>query len=562
MNLDVLAAAEALIARELDRRHRAQAWAEAQSLFAAGEHLRSFEVFCRDMVVITTKVPGEELPLRWSRIQRMFNENRCGQDIVLKCRQIGLTTNELARNLWFALTRRNVAVAVVVQAHKEHEPKKKVCAQLDFMLTHLGIDTGAHWSGPKVTFENGSSITVLDCGGTEEAADKQGRGGTYHRVHLTESAFYKFGAAIIGALLNALPPPEKGGELTEESTPNGAYGRFYGQVKAATAGASGMRLHFFPWMLQAEYTVSDDPAPAEPETPEEEELVRAALAVGVTLTQAQLVWWRRECVRKGHDKTLQEYAHDPRRCFLLPGSSYFDLSSVEKLEARAVLPFAADALPEAIGALAARYNRDFDAPKEATNTHPALTHVALRVWDLPEEGVEYLVVVDTAGGKRRGDWPVALFFRRDTHRHVATLRVKVKPSEFARRVATVAYLYNAAVIVVERNNHGGTVLTELEEHVKYPRIWKDPNGAGDLGWWTGAHNRLQILDDLVDAVTQGTFDTRDALFSAEARQFIRHADGYVGAASGEHDDVVMAAAIARRVLTLPDRVAVEDHYDF
>lgn len=540
-----LDAAEAMVRAEIERRRRAEAWAEVQRLFAAGELLASFRSFCRDLVVITTKIPGQTLPLAWTEIQRRFAEGRSGQDVVLKARQIGLTTLELARDIWFALLRPNACVAVVVQPHKTAEPSKKIVAQLGFILDNLGVDVGHHWSGSKVTFANGSSITVFDSGGTEKTADKQGRGGTFHRVHLTESAFYPHADAVIGSLLNALPPADQGGELVDESTPNGASGRFYRQCKGARAGTNGQRLHFFPWVLQREYRAGTDESPATPENPDEEHLVRCALEVGVTLSASQLRWWRQQIANKGRDRTLQEYPHDPDRCFILPGSSYFDVAALERLEKRAGPHLDADTLPAGFARLARRCNGDI---------------IALRVWDLPTPEGDYLISVDTAGGKKRGDWPAALVFDRRTQRHVATLRQKVPPSEFARRVAALGRLYNNAEIVVERNNHGSTVITELDEHERYPRLWRDE--SGDIGWWTGAHNRLQIIDDLVDAVTAATFDTRDAEFTTEARTFVRLGDGSVGAAPGEHDDVVMAAAIARRVMQMPtDYVgAVDDGF--
>jgi len=548
MELD-LDAAEALLVAELDRRARLDAWAETQRLFAAGERLESFRVFCEGNIVITTKVPGETLPFRWTEIQRRFNACRFGVDIVLKARQIGLTTNELARDLWFALTRPSAAVAVVVQPHKEAEPKKKLCAQLAYMIEHLGVDVGAHWSGGRVTFDNESFITVLDSGGTEKTADKQGRGGTFHRVHLTESAFYPFADAVVGALLNALASPEQGGELVDESTPNGAHGRFYRQVQGARAGTTGQRLHFFPWVLQREYRTGPDDGPARPQTPDDEHLALCALEVGVTLSQAQLRWWRQQVATKGRDRTIQEYPHDPARCFLLPGSSYFDVEAVERLEKRVTDPLGVEELPEALAALAADVNDD---------------EIALRVWEAPVAGEEYLVVVDTAGGKKRGDWPAALVLARSTWRHVATYRQKVPPSEFARRVARLGRAFGEvfddgstrpAEIAVERNNHGAAVLVVLSEQEHYPRLWSDEKG--ELGWWTGPHNRLVIIDELVDAVTQGAVDTRDPVFSAEARTFVRFDDGSVGAARGEHDDVVMAMAIGRRILSLSAPVELD-----
>ena len=87
--------------------------------------------------------------------------------------------------------------------------------------------------GAVVRFANGSSITVMDAGGSEEAANKAGRGGTYHRVHCTELAHYPYANYLMEALTATVPTAERGGEFVIESTPRGVGGTYYDQWQAA-----------------------------------------------------------------------------------------------------------------------------------------------------------------------------------------------------------------------------------------------------------------------------------------------------------------------------------------
>lgn len=477
---------------------------------------------------------GTPAAFRWNAIQRRFCAARTGRDIVLKPRQVGFTTLEEARDLWFALVHPGVSVAVVTIPDAKHLYTRKIVADLTYMLDQLGVDVGARWSGTQVAFANGSTVTVFDAGGSAKAADKTGRSGTYHRAHLTEAAFYPFAAATIAALLKTIPSVEQGGEFVEESTANGAGGVFHEHWQGAVAGLNGLRPHFFGWFLQVEYASGAGAGPASPADADEEELVAAARAAGIALDARQLAWWRAQRALNGTDKTAQEYPSDARTCFLLSGTSYFDGAALTRLEALAAPPLSVSDLPPDLAALATALNAD---------------DVALRVWVAPAPGAAYLAVADPAGGKRAGDWPTLLLFDRDTRAHVATYRQKVPPSEFARRGAQIATAFDTALFVIERNNHGGTVITVLVEQEHYPELWVDHRG--EVGWLTTMANRLPAVDALVDSVTRAEFDTRDPLFAAEARTFVRRTDGAVAAAVGCHDDVILAAAIGWRVLHLP-----------
>ena len=64
-------------------------------------------------------------------------------------------------------------------------------------------------------------------------------------------------------------------------------------------------------------------------------------------------------------------------------------------------------------------------------------------------------------GNVHSDESVACVLDADTWAQVAILACRVEPATFADYVAEVAGYYNAADMLVERNNHGHLVIREL-----------------------------------------------------------------------------------------------------
>lgn len=516
----------------------------------------AFGTFCQFFVRITTDRPGVRVPLVWNRIQRRLMARRHGWDIVLKARQVGLTTLELARDLWFALCRNSVSVCVVVQPHKENLPRRKVVAQLRDMIDHLGHSVGAEWSGAAVRFANQSTVTVLDAGGSEEAAAKMGRGSTYHRAHVTELAHFPFAAPLLEALLAAVPTPERGGEFTVESTPRGVGGAFYDMWTNAQAGTNGLRPHFFAWFWMPNYAlpVPDADEVATPTDPDEIDVCSAAALAGCVLTKGQLAWWRQRVGLVGYRTVLQEFPHDPRRCFLLAGDSYFDKAALDRLD---IIAAAATPMTPADLRKLAQQQAEAHRPVAPYTARLAAfmstvnrgNDTVLRVFESPQPGCEYLVSVDAAGGGSSGDFLVGVVLNRTKHTHAATLRARVPVPDFTRWVHALALSFGAALIVVERNGHGNTVLHVLEHELEYPHLWRDAKGA--LGWYTGPHNRMPAIDTLADALLHDALHTPDTVFISEARTFVRTKTGRIEADRGCTDDVVMSMAIGWSVLNGP-----------
>jgi hypothetical protein len=318
--------------------------------------------------------------------------------------------------------------------------------------------------------------------------------------------------------------------------------------QGAVAGANGFVPHFYPWFWMERYRTGDDTSPAQPADELEREVIEAAAAVGVVLTVAQLRWWRARRSSLGARKVMQEFPHDPRRCFLLSGESYFDLAALDRLDAATQPHMGQRALDAAMvrGGPAQEYVRRVAELVRTVNRGGV---PLLRVWQVPAPGGSYVVSCDCAGGGANGDWLVAQVWHRTKREHVATLRVRISPPEFARLAWMLALAYGGALVCVERNGHGGTVLHVLEQECQYPHLWRDAKGA--LGWFTGPHNRTPSVDDFADALLRDELVSRDATLAGECRTFVHKANGRIEHDRGCNDDTVMAAVIAWAVLNGP-----------
>lgn len=455
-------------------------------------------------------------------IQVRYCADRTPRDIVLKPRQIGFSTLEMARDIWFFLTRPGARVVVVVQSMTTHEAAKSVSTTMRTMLDGLvregaslefRTDSATEWTlGDR-------SLRIIEAGASEAAATKKGRGGTISRLHITETAFYEFAEETLNALLECVPGPEYGTEIVSESTPNGAGGVFHEQYVAAAAGRSGYAAHFFPWFWQEEYRTELDPGEVVvPTTPAE----RAQLARDPLLSAEQLKWYRWKIAEKrgNADLVAQEYPTDPETAFLVRGGSFFDRDATTALLHKTREPIAIE-----MGG-------------------------ALRVWARAEAGVRYVVAADPSEGTG-GDPGAAGVYRRDTGAHVATLHGQLQTWRMGELLSDIGHAYNDAMVVVERNNHGHAVLQSLQyasnDRKPYRNIYM---GRDDKpGWLSTETSRAAALEALESAIRKGEWTTPDRAVLGELFTFvINPRTGKAEGAPGAHDDMVIMAAIAHDIL--------------
>jgi hypothetical protein len=445
---------------------------------------------------------GEAVPLVPNRAQQEFERRRGRANIVLKSRQMGISTWVAGRFFLKTITRPGTLTFQVAHTQEAAEGIFRIVHRFLESLPEQfrdGVLRTSKASARQIVFPALDSEYRVESAGDANA----GRGLTIHNLHCSEVARWPGDAAETLQGLRAALPPQ--GELVLESTPNGAEGCFWEEWNHAAAGApqSGMVQHFFPWWWEDAYRAD---AVVEDSLQDDERSLMQRYGLGL-----EQIGFRREIAANFRGLAKQEYPEDAMECFLSSGSCYFD---VRALDARA---------------------------REAPEPIVFRLGGQLQIWFPPVRERRYLVAIDTAGGGSEGDYSVAQVLEIETGLQCAELQAKLSPLELADLAASLAKEYNDAWIVVERNNHGSGVLAYLHGVSKYPRIYQQD---GQDGWLTSAIHRPRMLGGLASALveTSGIFSSRRLL--QECRSFVRHRNGKVGARAGAHDDCVMAMAIA------------------
>jgi hypothetical protein len=443
---------------------------------------------------------GVERPLRANAVQRAF-ERECGrQNIVLKARQMGITTWVAGRFFLKTITARGVLTVQLAQTREAAEGIFRIVQRfwecLPVELREGPLRRSKANSGQMCFPELDSEFRVVSAGD-----ENAGRGLSVQYLHCSEVSRWPGDAATTLAGLRAALAP--GGELVMESTPNGAYGCFYEEW--GRASLNGTVRHFFPWWMEEAYVA----APVAGELGEDER--RLAQAHGLT---AEQIGFRRVLEASYRGLRSQEFAEDAESCFKATGECCFE---VEAVEAR----------------LAA-----VDEPVERRRGG------ALQIWLPPVVGKEYLVAVDTAGGGADGDFAAVQVIEMSSGLQCAELQQKLGTLELARVSAELAREYGGATIVVERNNHGAGVLAYLDSAERYARVYEQ---SGVAGWLTTAGSKPGMVSRMGALLMESPWMFSSKRLLGECRTFVAMAGGRTGAANGAHDDCLMAMAIGQAV---------------
>lgn len=508
---------------------------------AAASVLLDFRRFCSLLTISTKEADAEPIPFdRWWPEQEDFERNRLGRDLVLKTRQIGFTTLELARDLQYAVTHQGVQVVLVghdsdelarifetcrTWAHALAECRRGCgdgCKARDHGLLFAPTldDTGRlYWE------ETRSFLRVRLAGETERVARKVGRGGGIHRLHCTEVAFWGAPDAALTALLKAVP---KGGEVVIESTANGIGNRFHHDVTRSIAGElPGYRLHFWPWYFHDEYRL---PVEAGFDAAPRDDWERKLRDEGCD--DEQVAWWRQEIValgggQHGLEMALQENPISIGTAFRATGGRYVSAAACDRLDALTCQPIDRVVLGTR------------DALEDDGAGHRTLGTVD--IFERPLPGQAYLITADVADGG--GCLSTAKVFDVCDLREVAAFASEtIEAGDHGLLLVALARLYNDALLGPERNNTGAATLQAIVGQARYQRVWIAEDGK--LGWITTPITRPVMVDALRRAIEDGHVSTPDAATVTEVRGLIHGDGGRPGKGPGSTDDRWMAWAIA------------------
>jgi hypothetical protein len=446
---------------------------------------------------------GRESPLVANAVQTEFARRRGPQNIVVKARQMGLTTWIAGRFFLKTITARGVLTVMVAHTLDAAESIFRMVQRFWECLPQ-GMRKGplkrSRANVRQMTFpELDSEFRVLTA-----SDENAGRGLTVQNMHLSEvSRWPRDSAATLAGMRAALVP---GGELVLESTPNGACGCFYEEWQQADQNS--VVKHFFPWWLEPAYVSADVTDLREDEL---------ELMVKHDLTYAQ-IGYRRTIEAGYRGYSPQEFAEDAEQCFLTSGDCCFDLDVLD-----------------------ARLKTVSEPASKRDGGH-------VQVWLPPQEAKDYIVAADPAGGGADGDYAAVQIIEVQTGAQCLELQRRLRPAELTRVATSLAREYSTpghpALLVVERNNHGHGVLAHLTKSQPYEYVYEKD---GMPGWLTTGVSKPMIVSELNALLAEKPELFRSKRLLEECRTFVTHPGGKTGAANGAHDDCVMAFAIAQAV---------------
>lgn len=432
-----------------------------------------------------------------NRAQREYSWRCTKQNLVLKARQVGITTYIAARFFTQTIARPGTLSLQVTQDRESAEDIFRIVRRFWENLpeeARKGYLRTSYRNARHLVFPSMDSEYCLAA-----AAENAGRGRTIQNLHCSEvSRWGRKGEEALASLRAAVVPE---GDIVLESTPNGAGGLFYEEWQGAEE--TGYTRHFFPWWFEQSYVAETGPSFL-PLTEEESELAETQ---GLTIEQLA---WRRHKWATLRGLAGQEFAEDPVECFRASGECVFELEAIEQ------------------------GLREAGEPVETRDNGRLTIWLPARPWR------KYLIGVDPAGGGADGDYSCAQVIDREWGAQCAELHGHYPLRELARKLVELGEAYNTALVAVERNNHGYGVLANLR-NMKYPNVFQQNK---EDGWVTSAVSRPAMIENLAAALAEkpGLFQSSRLL--NECRTFVRGANGIAGGAPGAHDDCVMAMAIA------------------
>jgi len=464
---------------------------------------------------ITSLTPKPIQTLHQSKKDKCIKDGKKARYLLLKYRRGGFTTWEQALSYRQVVTQPNTSCVTL----SDTQENTKTIFRMVTLMSDLDVQKPPSLMKSKSHIEVPALNTYFHVG--TAGAKAFGRGDNLKRVHGSEVAHWQGGYDVIDNLVAGLTEAARYGEVTFETTANGASGWFYEMYKEAMAGENSWNPLFYAWYMDSENTFSDYDILKQEEffdTIQDEEKI---LMDSKNLTIGQMLW-RRD--KKFELKKLfaQEYPENWNDAFLVRGFSFFDFSMLSNLA------------------------------KNVKN--PLNQRDSIIIWIEPEKDEEYSAGADPAEGNENSDNSVMGILNKKTGEQVAVLRGKWRPDVFARKCIELCNYYNGALFACEVNNHGHSVLNTVINTLHYKHLYyrlkpldKDKYGGDKkekvAGWHTNGSTRPLLLDDLNEALEHDYMVVNDTIFIAECKTFVDRGGKYE-ADKNQKDDSVIAWGIA------------------
>lgn len=175
----------------------------------------------------------------------------------------------------------------------------------------------------------------------------------------------------------------------------------------------------------------------------------------------------------------------------------------------------------------------------------------LVVYAEPVPGRTYVLGCDNSEGVPGGDNSCVIIFDRETGEEVAFYYGLMDPDLLGERINDWGRWYNNALVVVEINHSGQTTISSLKR-LAYPSMYYrqgpidklSASTTDRIGWRTTDLNRPFMVDDFRKYFRDNLIIIHSKILLDEMTWFVYDDQNKPKAASGKHDDSIMATAVA------------------
>ena len=481
--------------------------------------------------------------------------------VILKGRQLGITTISLALDLYWQFTHPGWQGTLVSDTEENRDMFRSTLGMyIEGLPKEYKIPLVAH-NRNQMVLKNRSRIFYQIAGNKSRLG--QGKAITY--LHATETASWgnEEGLASLIASL-AEKNPER--LYMFESTAQG-FNMFHDMYKTAKS-ARTQRAIFCGWWRNEFYSVDPNSNIYKVYwdgklTGEEKEWVKDIKKLyGVEINSRQMAWWRWKMHEGIKDESLmyQEFPPTEDYAFVMTGTSFFSNSRCT------------DAAKAAKKESPDHFRYVFGQLFQDTQVIPSTERLGtLKIWEEPIDTAYYVIGADPAYGS--SDWADRFciqVFRcyADGLDQVAEFATsEMNTYQFAWVIAHLAGAYKNSTLNLEVNGPGQSVINEIRNLKRMAvatggalghglldvlgsmtnYIWRRNDTLGGLsnsiGYLTTSNSKERMLQYMKDAFERQMMTVKSMDTLEEMKTIVRE-DGFIGAPGRAKDDRVIACALA------------------
>ena len=423
-----------------------------------------------------------------------IKEKRPVKAIILKARQMGLSTAIEAIIFWWTSTNENINSVIIGNDEKSSKNL--------YMMFRRYYDNANPLFKPSIRYntrtdlsferfdETGKQVGLGSSIKTETAGNKgAGRSDTINLLHASEVGSWENGEELVASLLQTIPDMEvmeKPSMTFLESTAEGRGNYFHKEVLAAAEGKNNFTLFFFPWWIldsyEREATMEDLGDLTDYETFLVELLSKGHTVAGTHIPidpdsiPRKIAFYRRKAkdFESTPERLPQEYPSTWQEAFIASGKNVFNPLALQEMEQECISLEETEYYKISPGEYHEEYILD-RVPYEDIDPDDFTYKAPLKIFKHPHPLKEYVIGGDVAEGLKTGDYSVAEVVQTDTMETVARWRGHIDPDKFGEIIGALGTYYNNALVGVEVNNHGLTTIQKLRDTF-YGNLYKRDKG--------------------------------------------------------------------------------------